>query len=186
MDEASRAYRREQVRRWRVANPERYAATRKAWQAANRDKVNAQSAAWRAANPEKTREIARKHYYANRDKELERFRRYHAEHPEIGAAWYERNKERLTERNRAWQAANRAIDAEYKRRRRSRMGDAVIPRQLLEAKMSYWGNKCWMCGGPFEHVDHVKPLAKGGAHVLANLRPSCASCNVKKNARWPL
>jgi len=52
--------------------------------------------------------------------------------------------------------------------------------------MSYWGNKCWMCEGPFEHVDHVKPLSKGGPHILANLRPACASCNASKNDRWPL
>ncbi|WP_425837450.1 HNH endonuclease [Streptomyces fractus] len=26
-------------------------------------------------------------------------------------------------------------------------------------------------------VDHVRPLAKGGAHDWSNLAPSCASCN---------
>lgn len=31
-----------------------------------------------------------------------------------------------------------------------------------------------------------KPLAKGGLHCLANLRPACRACNAQKNARWPL
>lgn len=51
-------------------------------------------------------------------------------------------------------------------------------------RMAYFGNKCWMCGGPFEHVDHVKPLARGGADCPANFRPACASCNCSKGSRW--
>jgi 5-methylcytosine-specific restriction endonuclease McrA len=45
---------------------------------------------------------------------------------------------------------------------------------------------CWLCGGPREQVDHVKPIAAGGSHILANLRPICGSCNQKKWATWPL
>lgn len=44
---------------------------------------------------------------------------------------------------------------------------------------------CWVCGGPKDQVDHVKPLAAGGAHLLANLRPICAPCNRRKSAQWP-
>jgi 5-methylcytosine-specific restriction endonuclease McrA len=41
-----------------------------------------------------------------------------------------------------------------------------------------------MCSGPFEHVDHVKPIAKGGLNVLSNMRPACGSCNSAKRAKW--
>jgi 5-methylcytosine-specific restriction endonuclease McrA len=44
---------------------------------------------------------------------------------------------------------------------------------------------CWMCGGDADTVDHVKPLSKGGAHILANLRSACQSCNSSKGATWP-
>lgn len=54
----------------------------------------------------------------------------------------------------------------------------------LAQRMAYFGNKCWMCGGPFEHVDHVKPLAKRGKDCLSNMRPACRPCNQSKNARW--
>lgn len=47
----------------------------------------------------------------------------------------------------------------------------------------YWGNRCWMCGGPYEEADHVIPLALGGPHCLANLRPACKSCNSAKGAK---
>ncbi|WP_349257835.1 HNH endonuclease [Iamia sp.] len=42
-----------------------------------------------------------------------------------------------------------------------------------------------MCGVEADSIDHVKPLSKGGAHMLSNLRPSCRSCNSRKGARWP-
>jgi 5-methylcytosine-specific restriction endonuclease McrA len=50
--------------------------------------------------------------------------------------------------------------------------------------MEYFGNACWMCGGAFDEVDHVKPLSKGGIHALSNMRPSCDHCNNTKHARW--
>lgn len=44
---------------------------------------------------------------------------------------------------------------------------------------------CWMCGGEWAEIEHVKPLALGGPHILANLRPSCGPCNRRKGAHWP-
>ncbi|MGX7727586.1 HNH endonuclease [Rhodococcus sp. 5G237] len=34
-------------------------------------------------------------------------------------------------------------------------------------------------------VDHVKPINKGGPHMLANLRPACGPCNSRKRDQWP-
>ncbi len=56
----------------------------------------------------------------------------------------------------------------------------------LAARMEAQGNQCVYCGGPFEQIDHFKPLALGGAHCLANLRPSCANCNNHKGPMPPL
>lgn len=81
-----------------------------------------------------------------------------------------------TDRYRAYNDARRARIAELQ----------VVPftdEQFLQ-KMSYWGNKCWMCKGKYEADDHVKPVNKGGAHVLANFRPACKSCNSRKHDRW--
>jgi 5-methylcytosine-specific restriction endonuclease McrA len=54
--------------------------------------------------------------------------------------------------------------------------------QLAE-RMSMWAG-CWMCGGPWDQVDHVKPINRGGPHFLSNLRPACKSCNSSKQDRW--
>ena len=57
--------------------------------------------------------------------------------------------------------------------------------QKIEARMAYWGNRCWICGGPATERDHVKPLSRGGLHLPANMRPACGSCNRSKKDRWP-
>jgi len=42
-----------------------------------------------------------------------------------------------------------------------------------------------MCGAPWEHIDHVKPISKGGSNWPANLRPACEPCNLRKSDQWP-
>jgi 5-methylcytosine-specific restriction endonuclease McrA len=58
--------------------------------------------------------------------------------------------------------------------------------EQVAAKVAFWGALCWVCRAPYEAIDHVKPLAKGGPHMLANLRPICTACNSRKRDRWPL
>ncbi|WP_078853949.1 HNH endonuclease [Streptomyces sp. FxanaA7] len=54
---------------------------------------------------------------------------------------------------------------------------------------------CYLCGGPINRnavapyhpmaptVDHVVPLARGGGHLMANLRAAHFICNSRKNSR---
>lgn len=51
-------------------------------------------------------------------------------------------------------------------------------------RMNAQEGKCWLCGKEASTIDHVKPLSKGGLHILANLRPACLSCNSRKRNRW--
>ena len=46
---------------------------------------------------------------------------------------------------------------------------------------------CWVCDLPLVtvHWDHFQPIAKGGAHGVTNLRPSCQPCNSRKGSLWP-
>lgn len=86
-----------------------------------------------------------------------------------------------------WQSANLQSRVQTEARRRARKASSTSIRVSTEAvaeRMAYFGNKCWMCGGAFECIDHVKPLAKGGPHILANLRPACTACNSSKSDKW--
>lgn len=72
--------------------------------------------------------------------------------------------------------------------RRARMASvarvAFSPKQLA-ARIAFFGGVCWMCrAAPYEHLDHVKPLARGGPNMLANLRPACQTCNLSKKDKW--
>lgn len=49
------------------------------------------------------------------------------------------------------------------------------------------GDRCWYCGCSFDNggsraltLDHVEPVAGGGASSLDNLRLSCRTCNQRK------
>jgi len=128
----------------------------------------------------------------------ERTAQWRAEHPEWARATVAayaaqpENRALQRERSRAWRIANPERKNEHENRRRAlkRSGVATrIPVELLAAKLAYWGGRCWIngpgCTVEPEQWDHVKPLSKGGAHLLANLRPACANCNFRKKARWP-
>lgn len=122
----------------------------------------------------------------NRDKELARKKAYR-----------DANKAKIAEYQKTYQASYNlknphwrhrypeAAKAQDTRRRGYRTAE-TFPIGVLSEKLAYWGGLCWMCRvAPHEHWDHVKPLSKGGLHLLSNLRPSCAKCNLEKSDQWP-
>lgn len=131
------------------------------WREANREACARRTAVWRTTDPERARESRRSHY--------------------------ERHKARRLEANRRWRAANAEAVRESRRRREAREKSVVAVHftvAKLDERFAYFGNRCWMCGAPADTADHVKPLALGGSHMLANLRPACKRCNSSKRASW--
>lgn len=120
------------------------------------------------------------HYADNAGRILSRQREYTRSHTqEINArtmAWVKRNP-----------LKRKAISRQYKARRRSQE-DAGISGGMLAAWTREQPKTCFYCGAACPdsfHVDHFVPLAKGGAHVLTNLRIACPTCNLRKNAKMP-
>ena len=75
--------------------------------------------------------------------------------------------------------------AELLRRRLERLRAKAEPftADQWKAVVAFYSSLCaYGCGRPWEHRDHVVPLAKGGAHAIHNLVPACAACNFKRNA----
>lgn len=62
----------------------------------------------------------------------------------------------------------------------------VLDRPGAYGRIDFYGQRCWICGAPFLHMDHVKPQSRGGPNLPCNLRPICVPCNSRKNALWPL
>lgn len=91
-------------------------------------------------------------------------------------AWAARNADKVRKIKRAWKVCN-----PEKARRSNVRGKATT--EQIAARVAYFGDVCAYCGGPFQHIDHVIPLARGGTGWPANLRPACAPCNQTKHAR---
>jgi 5-methylcytosine-specific restriction endonuclease McrA len=98
----------------------------------------------------------------------------------------------------AWRAANpekaREADARNSARRRGASVCDHLACLILGPTQLAWQTSehcCYLCGTPLQqgakpgepghvHLDHVIPVARGGLHCAANLRPACASCNQRK------
>lgn len=136
----------------------------------------------RAANTESMRRYIESSNYWSRPDVVARRKELRSE-PERKSAdklrwgrYYRENREQLT------------VAAKVKEVRRK--GAPTIPFTVaqLEERLSMFAG-CWMCGAELDggmHIDHVKPLSKGGWHCLSNLRPACGPCNLSKGAKWPL
>lgn len=122
------------------------------------EKRAAAQKAWNERHPGRTTEIMREWRAANRERNRENDRRYQQAHPE-----HFRNKARLR------RALKKTAQAELVERSAVWDRDAGI---------------CGICCTPADpaswHLDHVVPLALGGAHTYANTQVSHPACNMRK------
>jgi 5-methylcytosine-specific restriction endonuclease McrA len=60
---------------------------------------------------------------------------------------------------------------------------------LAERLYELQGGKCACCGKPLGekyHLDHIMPLALGGANTDDNMQLLTARCNIQKSAKHPI
>lgn len=134
--------------------PESAREYKRDWHQRNKNQVVEKVAEWRENNLDRSREIAREG----------KRRRYHA-NPEVA----------------------RTKSASYQATRRARKKGAGVVEQIDRREVyERDGGICHICDTPVEyddmHLDHVIPLAKGGAHTHDNVATSHSKCNVRKGA----
>lgn len=112
-------------------------------------------------------------------------KQWYAENRDTARARHKALRARMTDEQRRRERARGRLYSQVRRARKRLSMHIRFTDEQLTLRMAMFPG-CWMCGGPFEHIEHVKPLAMGGPHILANLRPSCAPCNLSKGGRWPL
>ena len=125
---------------------------------------------WYADTKEKQNVGRRKNYAVSGQKN--RDAAYRLAHPEKVKIW---------EKNRSKKPARLAQKLKNRADRMAMTGKCSA--QQLRARLAFYGYRCAYCGGPFEHVDHVIPVARGGTNWPANLRPACRKCNQRKNSK---
>lgn len=136
---------------------------------------------------------SRNRYLGNRDRRVEFARHYHAanreKHNAKSRAYYARHRERLIEEAKrrretnqktpeqlAANAARQANRRALKRRQTPPNADRAAIQRLYE--IAGWFTRS--TGIP-HHVDHIIPLAKGGAHHERNLLVMPAPLNLSKS-----
>jgi hypothetical protein len=138
-----------------------------------RAKAAASLRRWRTANPDKAREQSRRQRRVD---------------PERDLRWRTRNPAEARAAERNWRQANKdkrnAITAAYNARRKGLTPVLTVEEQAkIMAFYSEARAMTELTGEPY-HVDHIKPLAKGGPHHPANLQVLRGVENQRKGARW--
>lgn len=106
-----------------------------------------------------------------------------------------RRRAEVTEYHRAWRTENRGKWLATISRRKARKlgadaGDSEGCKRFFSYASTVAKVACYWCGKNVpkaqRHVDHIIPLARGGAETEANLCVSCANCNLRKHAKDPI
>lgn len=153
------------------------AAYNKSYRAGHRQELTVRMRHWREAHKEhlsayrkhrrkvnRTRQTATRRRWAdaNRDKTKLYYRR-----------WYETDPDRA-----------KAVSRRAEAKRRARLAGALIGIVDREAIFKSDSYRCVYCGAKSNLVlDHIVPLAKGGAHIEENLVTACRYCNASKGAK---
>lgn len=149
-------------------------------------------ARWRANNPDMVVEHRKKFYPRMkalhkewRDENPEKVRAY-------SAATRRRYPEKMLEQGRMWRKNNPEKSRALVRNRRARLRGADgshSPDDIAEIR-EMQGGKCAYCrirlNSVVEHVDHIKPVSKGGSNSRKNLQILCGSCNSSKHDADPV
>lgn len=120
--------------------------------------------------------------------------------------YYQKNKEKIADIRRKYRENNRELIKENKRKylktekgkllhrlrcnkRRGNIkttADGSVTMNSIRGMFCGQNNKCNICGCDISidyHIDHIKPLSKGGTHTIENIQLLCPLCNLRKGDR---
>lgn len=173
----------------READPEALRAYQRQWHADNREKRQEQAKAHRNRNLEAIRKADRERWARDRDKRAQQKRESYLRHRErhrVERAWA--NNPKVKAAAEKWREANRAKVLEYARtaryKRRALMAELYVEDVPLDDILLRDVGICGICTQPVMEstveLDHIIPLAAGGAHERTNIQLAHRSCNRQK------
>lgn len=190
MREKHKVKRREKRHAKRLSSPEITRAIERAYREKNSAKCQERTLRWRGKNPEAFRESIKKsrpkfrswyrvYYTENREKILARSQKYRETNLEACKA-----AQRASYRRAFIKSPEKFKARDLKRRALEKAGGHATGEEI-RTRVASLGGRCIYCGGPYEHLDHLIPLSKGGTGWSHNLVPSCAGCNLAKGDLMP-
>jgi 5-methylcytosine-specific restriction endonuclease McrA len=184
-DKAYRDAHKEEIKAYNaIYHPAHYAV--------HKEEVNAKTAAYYQTHREQVADTSAAYHQAHK-----------AEHGANCAAYYRAHKEELLAYRKTWREAHKerkaAQDAEWRRTHPERIAAYQVTRRARKAGSPTIGKVdrgqvferdrgiCHICKLVVDpkhwHMDHIVPLSKGGAHVMANVAVSHQRCNDSKGAK---
>lgn len=154
----------ERQRKWRESHKEEQAEKQRVWRQENAAHKAQTDKAYRLANVDRVR--------ANKE------------------AWTKANAELVRHIKRKWAQARPHLSRVYACNRRARERGQRLSSDLAERLLKAQRGKCANCGCSLKksghHLDHIVPLALGGANLDTNIQLLCPPCNHSKSAKDPI
>jgi 5-methylcytosine-specific restriction endonuclease McrA len=146
---------------------------------AKHESINAQRRREHADNPGPKRAADQAYYLANKDTCVARVAKWGSKNPHRKRAYKNKWKQENLDAVRMHTAQRRAA--------RKRAPGVFTKQDYLDALEASCG-LCAYCLQPGLKltIEHVTPIAHGGAHDSNNIVMACESCNYSKGARGPL
>lgn len=129
----------------------------------NAEKIAQQKREWREKNPDKTKKHKQDSAKRHPESHKRRINRYNERHPEVA-----RLRGRVS-------AMKRRVTTDMTKR-----SDLLQMYEDQNELCAYCGINIYWTIPHDIHVDHIKPLVKGGTNDLDNLCLACADCNYSK------
>ena len=139
--------------------------------------------------------VKRESYARHRERILKGFADRYKEDPQRFRArssdYYQRNTAEIARRHADWRSENKELQSTYRNRRRALNANAEGSHTAADIAelLTLQKYKCACCRTSVRdsyHVDHVKPLSKGGGNGRENIQILCQKCNLSKSAKDPL
>lgn len=137
----------------------------KEWVANKPERVKELKDKWRSENKEKINADAKKWLSENIEKARESSNRWKYKNPETGRIYHQNRKARLEN------------------------SGGVLSRDIAKTLFALQKGKCPCCNQPLGedyHIDHITPLALGGANEDWNVQLLRKVCNLQKHAKHPV
>lgn len=185
--------RRQATKDWRLANPERAKTAVASYREANREKIDVTQRVYRATNREKLKAKMAEWYVVNAERVKGNSAAWRAANPkkvsEMARDYYLSNPEKCAADRKAWRLANPDKQRVYSQNRRARKGGGKLSADLPGKLFAMQRGLCACCKKPLGknyHLDHIVPLALGGANEDSNMQLLTSRCNAQKGAKHPI
>jgi 5-methylcytosine-specific restriction endonuclease McrA len=160
----------------RVKSAESHKARGREYYAKEKEKIQQKRRLYRLTNPHLDQAYRAK----NKTKILARIKAYQKQNPE-----------KVSATMKAWRKRNAGAIAAYRNNRRARIKlvDGRLSTGLRAKLFTLQKGKCACCGQPLGtkyHLDHIMPLALGGANEDWNIQLLRDTCNFQKHAKHPV